>query len=88
MRCVNIRKRDAPARHTHGGTETTIDLEDSKLVQRLWASRLGQLIVRDDLVARRRFDAIPIAGASVGAISRLWRVGSTYSSWHLAFSVK
>lgn len=36
--------------HTHGSTKTTIDLEDSKLVQRLRTSNLGQFFVRDDLV--------------------------------------
>lgn len=45
--------------HTHGGSETTIDLEDGEFVE---AGGIGgrEFRVGDNLVFRRRRDAFPV----------------------------
>jgi len=48
-------------RHTHGSTETTIELENNKLIQEVTAlSRLGKVIVANDLIGRRGADLFPL----------------------------
>ena len=46
---------------THGGTETTVDLENGELVKAgrvFWLWKIG---IGDDLVSCRRLDTVPVA---------------------------
>lgn len=52
--------------HTHGGSETTIDLQDSKLVEVLGVCWRGESGIGNDLVFSRRLDAFPIT--KIGAV--------------------
>lgn len=53
--------RREPGRElTHGGAETTIDLEDCKLVEVGLIFGCNQRVVGDDFVLCRGFDAIPV----------------------------
>lgn len=47
---------------THGGTETTVELEDGKLVEEANGVVVGEALVVDDLMGRRRSNAVPGAG--------------------------
>ena len=46
---------------THGCAKTAVDLENGELVKRLGIGGRWKVIVRNDLVGSRRFDAIPVA---------------------------
>lgn len=45
---------------THGGTETTVELEDGELVEELDRLGVGEVLVVDDLTGGRRADALPV----------------------------
>lgn len=47
-------------KRTHRCTETTIDLQNSEFVEVRVILRLGERVIRNDLVIGGRFDAIPI----------------------------
>ena len=48
------------ASHTHGSTETTIDLEDSELIEVLRVDLGREFVVGNNLVCRGGFDAVPV----------------------------
>ena len=56
------------AHATHGGTKTTVELDDGQLVQELHRGLGAQVIVVDDLVGRRRVDAVPVDDIALGLV--------------------
>ena len=48
------------AGHTHGSTETTVNLEDGELVEVLVVNLSREFVVGNNLVCRRGFDAVPV----------------------------
>jgi hypothetical protein len=49
------------ANTTHGSTETTVQLQNSKLVEELDGFGVGEILVVDDLALGRRGNAVPVA---------------------------
>jgi hypothetical protein len=45
---------------THGGTETTIELEDGKLAKELSSLSVGKIVVVDNLAGGGGVDAVPV----------------------------
>lgn len=52
----------------HGGTETTIKLDDGQLVEELDGLGVGELVVVDDLARVGRSDAVPRDGVALGLV--------------------
>lgn len=53
------------ANAAHGGTKTTIELEDGKLVEEVDRLRVGEVIVVDNLALCGRLDAVPVTARSL-----------------------
>lgn len=53
---------------THGGTQTTVELEHSQLVQELDGGGVSQFVVVDDLVRLRRSNAVPVDNIALGLV--------------------
>lgn len=52
---------------THGGTQTSVELEDSELVQELDGLGVGKVLVVDDLSLGGRGNAVPVTIALLSA---------------------
>ena len=55
-------------KHTHRCTQTSINLENSKLVQVLVVELSRKFVVRDDLVCGWGFDEVPVAGGEISVL--------------------
>jgi len=53
---------------THGGTETTVQLNNSELVEELNRGISTELVVADDLRGLGRGDAVPVDGVALGLV--------------------
>jgi hypothetical protein len=53
---------------THGSSETTIELENSKLVEEFDRCRVSELVVVNDLAGLRRGDALPVDSVALGTV--------------------
>jgi hypothetical protein len=53
---------------THGGSQTTIELENSQLVQELDRLGVGKILVIDNLTLSGRSNAIPVYGVALGLV--------------------
>lgn len=52
----------------HGGTETTVELEDSQLVEELGAHVLVNVLVVHDLLGLRGLDSVPVERVALGLV--------------------
>ena len=55
--------------HTHGGTQATVNFEDSKFVEDGRIRSIFESIKRDDLVSSRRLDTIPFPKVEIESLS-------------------
>jgi hypothetical protein len=53
---------------THGGTKTTVELENGELVEELDGLRVGKILVVDNLTLGGRGNAIPVNGVALGLV--------------------
>jgi hypothetical protein len=53
---------------THGSSETTIELENSELVEKFDGGRVAKLVVVNDLARLGRSDALPVDGVTFGTV--------------------
>jgi hypothetical protein len=65
---------------THGGSQTTVELENSQLVEELDRLGVGKILVVDDLTLSGRGNAIPVS-IILSANCRSW-----YISWKEAYT--
>lgn len=56
------------ANATHRGTKTTVQLDNSQLVEELNRGLVAQVVVVDDLRGLRRGDAVPVDGVALGLV--------------------
>lgn len=55
----------------HGGTETTVKLENSKLVEELGANILVNVLVVNDLLSLRGLDSVPVESVALGLVDQV-----------------